>query len=244
MRKWTLVFENKVETYLKSRETILRSIRKVQANGYSIVGSYPSVKNLRHVHYESTLEADFIRLLEFDLKVDRYVEQPVKINFKDEAGKSRVYTPDLLVYFKEDPDTRLPYHCPLLIEIKTRSLIKKNWKDLKPKFLEAMRYCDQVGWKFKIKTEKEIRTQFTKNVKFLLPYMRAAPDYGHVEQIYYALDQLGDASIKELTSFYSKDPMIQAQLIAPLWFLVGNLMVGCNLGEKLTANTRIWALNK
>ena len=244
MRKWTIVYENRLEKYMKSRERILKAVRKVKANGYSTIGVYPSVKNFQHVQYESSLEEDWIRLLEFDLQVDRYVEQPITIDYLDDTGEKRSYTPDFIVYFREDPNTGRLYHPPLLVEVKSRSLLKTKWKELKPKFLAAMRHCDTAGWKFKIKTEKEIKTQFTKNIKFLLPFMRTAPDYGQVEQIYFALEQLRDTTVRELTSFYSKDIMKQAELIPPLWFLVGNQKVGCDLGKKLTANSRLWIINR
>lgn len=242
---WALHFENKVETYLKSRETLLKKM-DLEAVVYpkpSVTSASPS-DSIKPLRFGSSLKEDFVCLLEFDLKVDRYIEKPVTIIFHDDMGVQQVYTPDLLVFFKDDPEAEIPYHCPLLVDINSRPAIKKNWAKVKSKYLIAMRYCDAVGWKFKIRTEKEIRTQFTKNVKFLLPYMRIAPDHGPVQQIYYALGELGPSTISELTSFYSNDPMIQAELIRPLWFLVGNLMVGCNLGEKLTANTMIWALER
>lgn len=243
MRKWTAVYENRLETYMKSRERILKAIRKVQNNDNSTIGTYPSLKNFTQVQFESSLEADFIRLLEFDLKVDRYVDQPIKIQYHDKSGKKRSYTPDFIVYFRDDPKKNGAYHCPLLVEVKSRSMIKKNWTELKPKFIAAMRYCDEVGWKFKIKTEKEIKTQFTENIKFLLPYMQEAPDYGLIEQVYYALGCLGDPTVRELISFYSTDPLNQAALVAPLWYLVGNQRVGCDLGKKLTANSKLWIMN-
>lgn len=244
MRNWTIVYENRLELHMKSREMILKAVRKIKPNSTSTTGSYSSLKNLAHIEFESSLEADFIRMLEFDLKVDRFVQQPVKIYYTDERGKKRSYTPDFIVYFKEDPMTNAPYHCPLLCEVKPRHLLKKYWKMLKPKFRAAMRHCSEVGWKFKIQTDKEIKTQFTKNIKFLLPFMKQTPDYGLIQKIQHALQSLRSSTPKELIRFYSKEVMNQAELVAPLWYLVGNQRVGCDLSGKLTMNTKIWLLDR
>src|SRR5437868_5438583 len=47
--------------------------------------------------FESSLERDFFILLDFDLNVDRYEEQPVRIEYRDGDGRLRTYTPDVLV---------------------------------------------------------------------------------------------------------------------------------------------------
>jgi len=227
---------------MKSRERILKSVRKVKTNGVTVVGNFASMKNFAPVQFESSLEADFARMLEFDLQVDKYVEQPVKINFRDAQGKKRTYTPDFLAYFA-DKDDGTPYHKPILYEVKYRSQIKKDWQKLKPKFVAAMRYCDEMGWKFVIRTEKEIKTQFTENIKFLLPYLRHTPDYSAIETVIHAINELKRSTPAEVISHYSKDYMRQAELVPALWFLVGARRIGCDLCNKLTMASKVWIIN-
>jgi len=47
--------------------------------------------------FESSLERDFLLLLDFDPEVVLYEEQPVTINYHDDQGRRRRYTPDVLV---------------------------------------------------------------------------------------------------------------------------------------------------
>jgi hypothetical protein len=80
--------------------------------------------------------------------------------------KKRTYTPDVLAIYQEESKP------PLLIEVKYRSDIKKNWIELKPKFKAAIAFSKTMGWRFKILTEIEIRTPYMKNAHFLFPYVR------------------------------------------------------------------------
>jgi TnsA-like endonuclease N terminal len=119
--------------------------------------------------YESRLEHDFMKLVEFDPCVSHYVEQPVRIEFTDATGSPRTYTPDILVSYHPNQDPAQNTK-PLLVEIKYRKDLFKNWADLKPRFRAARRYAREQGWEFRIITEVEIRTPYLKNVLFLLGY--------------------------------------------------------------------------
>jgi len=242
MRNWTIVYENPVEIILKSRQRVLKEMRKDKSNGTTVIRYFPGVRNLAAVQFESSLKADFIRMLEFDNLVDRFVEQPVKIKYVDSGGKKRTYTPDFIVYFTENEDGII-YQKPTLFEVSYRSQIKKDWQKLKPKFKAAIKYCDQMGWRFVIRTEKEIKTQFTENIKFLLPYLKHTPDYSTIETIILTLEELKESTPAEAISHYMKDYMRQAELVPALWFLIGSKRVGCDLSKKLTMSSKIWMID-
>ena len=148
--------------------TNLKPVRKIGPGQNSLRGQIQSKKNETSHDFESALERDYLLLLEFDVNVARYVEQPVEIVYEYE-GKTRSYTPDVLVYYRDDL-TPAKLYPPMLIEIKYRKKLKDNWKELKPKFKAAIDYADSQGWKFKILTEVEIRNTYLENIKFLLPY--------------------------------------------------------------------------
>lgn len=236
MRKVTVVYENALELHMKSRERLIKAQRKVKSNGKTVIGKYPSKVNGFTVQFESGLENDFIAMLEYNSQVKEYFEQPVKIMFT-EGGKKRSYTPDFLVHYKQQKNS--PSVKPVLYEVKFRKHIKKNWKKLKPKFLAAMRHCDEKGWRFKIITEKEIQSQFTENVKFLLRFMTKSPDSADVETLQYAMKELGECTAAELISHYTKDFMRQADLVPAMWYLVGNKQLKCDLTQKLTMATKL-----
>lgn len=58
-------------------------------------GRFPSLKSGRIIHWESQLERDFVRCLEFDADVISFREQPLTTTFPFEGRQVR-YTPDFL----------------------------------------------------------------------------------------------------------------------------------------------------
>jgi len=130
-------------------------VRKIPKNYRNITGVAPHSKAEGEAGYESSLERDFLILLEFDPNVARFEVQPVKIEWVDESGKTRSYTPDVFVQY-EDSHPRRP--CPIIFEVKYRSDLDKHWNDYRPKFKAAIRYAKDHGWRFKIITEAEIKS--------------------------------------------------------------------------------------
>lgn len=94
-------------------------VRKIPTNRRSITGLVSSRKNDRMTGFESSLERDFLLLLDFDRNVERYEEQPVTIRYRDREGKRRTYTPDVLVLYRQNLTGRDT--CPLLCEVKYRA---------------------------------------------------------------------------------------------------------------------------
>ncbi len=70
--------------------------------------------------FESTLERDFLMLLEFDKNVERFEVQPIKLEWTNDLGKPHSYTPDVLVYYCKGKKQIT------LFEVKYRDDIKKN----------------------------------------------------------------------------------------------------------------------
>jgi TnsA endonuclease N terminal len=136
------------------RKNTIQPVRKISIGTSSMRGKTYSLKNGRHNDFESALERDFLQVLEFDSNVWYYCEQPITIEY-ELMGIVREYTPDVLIYYREDIEPANKFK-PMLCEVKYRKDLKENWKELKPKFMAALRYADAQGWKFKIITEKEI----------------------------------------------------------------------------------------
>ena len=217
-------------------------VRPLKKNYHrSVSGISFSAKNSAIVSFESTLERDFAYLQEFDLNVFCYEEQPVTIDFTDN-NQFRRYTPDFLVSYRKDLE--LPRHFkPALVEVKYREDRKKNWKELKPKFLAAMRYADSQGWKFKIMTEVEIRTEYLFNAKFLLKYRHADHERGMMEQLLDTIRELRLSNPEELIKAATIDKNRRAELLHHLWYMIDLRIIGCDLNRKITMKSEIWALD-
>ncbi|MCZ8354123.1 MAG: TnsA endonuclease N-terminal domain-containing protein [Cyclobacteriaceae bacterium] len=218
-----------------------KPVRKIGFSHRSITGIHPTFKNEDSSQFESSLESDFITILNFDFCVQEFIEQPLVINFKDENGARRIYTPDFLVKYKKGFCVNQQ---PTIFEVKYRKDLFKDWKILKPKFKAAISYASENNMKFKIITEKEIRTAFLFNAKFLWKYKHEANNtLANLEFeliVLTQLQQLVMTTPNELILSAAKSKHMQGQLLHTLWKLVAKGSIGCDLNSKLNMNTEIW----
>lgn len=201
----------------------------------AIRGLLNSDKSEKQISVESALEADFVSILEFDINVENYVEQPVTITY-DLDGKKRKYTPDFLVRYLDETTPSA------LVEIKYRKDIRENWTILKPKFKAAKKYALSRGWIFKIYTEDEIRGVYLENVKFLLYYKNnpLLPNEGYKKIFLKLLSSLKETTPEEILQLAFNDKAKQAELIPTMWYLVSTGFVGADLFTKLSMKSSIW----
>lgn len=146
-------------------------VRKIPKNHLVVTGSFASRKNAQMDGFESLLEKEYMLLLDFDERVERFETQPVTIPL---PGVPKGYTPDVLVYFHPDPssgETRRP----LLTEIKHADDLKRNAEKYASKFAAAEQYAIQWGWEFHVTTQIDIRTPRLANIKFLREYRNIEP---------------------------------------------------------------------
>ena len=104
--------------------------RIIPKNYRNITGKFSSKKSDRLVSYESKLERDFLYLFEFENIVLKIVEQPTIIQYENN-GKVCRYTPD---FYLKTPTGRND----IIIEVKYKNELYKNFKELKPKLKAAM----------------------------------------------------------------------------------------------------------
>ena len=210
------------------------AVRSIPKNYRNVTGIIAHNKALDKAMFESTLERDFITLLEFYTDVRSYDVQPVTIEWTDSLNKRRHYTPDVLVKFEGKK--------PILFEVKYRSDIKKDWFTLKPKFIAAIRFAKQNGWKFKLITETEIRTPLLNNVRFLLPFIRrGANNEGDINLIDQVLGKYKQSTPQKLLFHLASNEWDRAALLPALWYMIGTKHIRCDLNQAaLTMNTPIF----
>jgi hypothetical protein len=213
-------------------------VRDIGMNSTSLTGAIPSAKNKRVNKFESSLERDFIRITEFNSNVSEFIEQPVEIHYEND-GKARRYVPDFLIYYNH---TTVPgkWLKPLLVEVKYRDDLRENWQKYKPKFMAAMKFCEGRGWKFKILTEVEIRTEFLKNANFLQHYKHATVDTDDFAYLLRMIHELRVTTPAELLVCCSGNSMRRAALLYCLWYMVANTVIGVDLSRKITMDSSIW----
>jgi len=214
-------------------------VRKIPKNFRNVTGVATSGKSVGPAEFESTLERDFLMLLDCSPEVARYEIQPVRIEWSDGTSKhTPSYTPDVLVEFV--PELQCP---PWLCEVKYRTDLAKEWTTLHPKLRRGIRYAKQHGWRFCLITEIEVRTQRFFNIRFLTPYGNRDIPQADIETVLAATAAAGRSTPAEILKAVSSDSWRQAEYLPALWHLVARLQIGADLETELTMQSSIWSVS-
>lgn len=217
-------------------------VRKIPRSYRAVTGATASVKVGRAVASESTLECDVFTLLEFDPDVDRYEEQPLTVLYRDADGRARHYTPDVLVWFREDVAPGC-WRRPLLAEVKYRVDLAGQWRALQRRLAAARAHAAARGWEFRILTEREVRTPYLANARFLLPFRRRpATEESSVRErlLLDALEDMREADAETLLLYVHRDERLRLELLPELWRLVAWRAIRADLRLPLTMRSRLW----
>ncbi|WP_250460314.1 TnsA endonuclease N-terminal domain-containing protein [Microbulbifer litoralis] len=205
-------------------------VRKIGITNRSVSGLVPGKGR-----YESSLERDLMEILRFDPLVSNFKAQPLTIDYVGRDGRLSHYTPDGLIYFD-----RTSGELPVLYEVKFRQAFRDDWKNLLPKFRAAKAECFNRGWRFQVFTEREIRTPYLDNVKFLRSFHDREVSEEMTAHILKILWDLDEADPDLLLCALCKDRNNRARMIPLIWRLVGMGVIGCDLNKPLNMRTPLW----
>lgn len=188
--------------------------------------------------FESALERDLILRTAFDSGVDWFQTQPVKIEYRDAKGKSRSYTPDLLIHFlKGSKGARRPQLC----EVKYRADLIADRDQLLPKFRAARAYCREQGWEFKVYDEQRIRTPRLANIQFLWRYKTSTHCGVYYSQIMAEMVKMsGPISMLPLLKRMYPYSRKRGEAIWVWWTMVVGGSIKCDLDQPLSHSTLFW----
>jgi hypothetical protein len=212
-------------------------IRKIKAGHFNTTSSFKNSKTELEVQAESNLEADFLFKLDQDDMVEWYDAQPIVISYQlPEENFTRTYTPDVLVRFKPEKGEKVT-----LYEVKFRSELIKSWRKLKPKFKAAIAVCKEKGWKFKIVTEREIRTPELKNREFLFHFSRTTSpvELPMRSAIFKALSSLDFSTPSELLAILFHSTLKRAEALPVLWRMIYENSIEIDMNLPLNMNSQI-----
>lgn len=184
--------------------------------------------------HESSLERDWLIALDFDWRVRRIQEQPYTLAYSI-GGKKRRYTPDILAEF--DDGTA---QWAVVYEVKAHEDLRKNWVKYRPRFKVAVADCRRKGQRFRIITERHIRTPYVENVKFLRRYKHLGEQVMHRKALLYTLPALGETTPQALLAATWGDYERRMAALPELWRLIANRTVSAGLMDPLTMATPIW----
>lgn len=212
-------------------------VRSIGVQSRSITGTMPDGNR-----YESSLERDFMLLLQFDPAVDVYTPQPLTMRYTGLDGAIHKYTPDGLVEWRMDRLIEDPR--PLLLEIKYRESFKGDWRRWRCLSRALESYARERDWQFRIFTEREIRTPMLANVTFLLPYRNRASTPETEQWVLEFLEQLIESTPGTLISLLYQDKWNQAALLPVVWKLMAQRRICFHFDEPLTMESAIWSVTR
>lgn len=139
-----------------------RVVRKITNKGTKkCIGQFPSIKIGRNVWYESTIERDFIYLIEFDPDVIRYKEQPFRVKYMY-GGKLHTYVPDFFL------QRRSKFQ---VVENKPEEIANSEANKFRYRLLKSI--FREQGFDFIVATDTQIRIKpLLENVKVFWRYSR------------------------------------------------------------------------
>lgn len=177
-------------------------------------------------------------LLEFDDEVEGFEEQPVKIPVPGGRGSAAYYVPDILVRRKPSPSGATF----TLFEVKHTSDLEKDKNKPKyaQKFAAAGQFAVDRGWKFQVVTEKDIRSPYLANLKFLREYHNVQPDDDSIHQVTQALvDCGGSATYTELLDQMAPTDDVRLAVLPVLWHMVAVRKIMIDLSLPIGVETRL-----
>ena len=220
--------------------------RTIKAGRNKAVGEVSSTKNAASSPSESRLEQDFLMLLEFDKSVAQYGVQPITIRWQDADGRHRQYTPDVAVIYARKIWNEEPLQPTTIFEVKPRDILVRDWHELRPKFRAAVSWCRANGLRFKLVTDRQIKTPYLENVRFLWRY-RERPllgfdEIGHRQHVTLreTLRTLASSTPKQLLEAIESDQRKRLELVPMIWQMIWLGVIDADLTVPLKMNTSIW----
>jgi hypothetical protein len=210
-------------------------VRRSKLNYQSVGGSLASSRLGRPVRYDSLLERDFLLVLDLHPAVEWFEEQPMKIPWIDKNGVGRVYVPDVLVRFR--PSHRFlgrPAGRTLLVELKHRDDLGKNWDALRPKLRAGVHAAAQQGYRFKILTEMQTRGLALKNAEFIRKHLHAHFEQETADALKECLARCTGCSAERLAAQVSRNSLVVQKALHCIWTLVAKGVFAVDLEEPLS----------
>jgi len=206
-------------------------VRRIPRSKRSATGAFWSFKNGCLVPFESSLERDLFNNLEFEDYVSGYEAQPVRFAYRSATGRRTSGVFDAAL---EHDGERFAF-----VDVKFRREIVTKWKTLKARLAAGRDYASEKQLQYFIRTDKHLRTKYTRNARFLNRYLRFEPDLDHGTLI---LNSLASSALTahDLLESCSSDRAVQAEIVSTLWHYVATKKISCDWTQPITLETTLW----
>lgn len=210
-------------------------MRSRRGSYITVTGKFPSVKTDHMSRFEGLRERDYFLLLDYDDEVESFRPHPLRINYKLN-GKSRVYTPDVLVTYTAASGRRQE-----LTEIKTRKHLRKDWAKFRNGFRAAQRHCREKGWRFRLVDNRILGRPFVRILHFLRGFRILDADSEIEKAIGEELAKREDWRIATLAHEVAVRGFDEGETIAQIWRLLSLGKISTDFELTLTMNSPVTA---
>ncbi|WP_210736091.1 TnsA endonuclease N-terminal domain-containing protein [Massilia sp. Mn16-1_5] len=217
-----------------TRLDLMLPVRSIGTNRRSLTGRVV-LGSGNAAGFESSLERDWLICLDFDPDVELILEQPFSLNYEIDGSALR-YTPDVLAQYRERNGT-IPV---VVFEVKPYEELRAEFAKYRQRFKRMVRHCRERSWRFKIVTERDIRTPYLSNAKFLRKYRKLTAQTLYKEQLLYSMKALGPTTAQGLLAMAYLHEEKRMAALTELWRMVANREIKAELDKPLTMHSTIW----
>ncbi|MCB1535006.1 MAG: Tn7 transposase TnsA N-terminal domain-containing protein [Rhodoblastus sp.] len=175
--------------------------------------------------YESALEGELIEQIAFCPVLKDLITQPVIRYTK--KGVERRYTPDVLADFGGRRPRRF------VIEVKRDEELRAADARLTEKLEIGRLWCAQNGARFRIMTERHIRTPLLANARLLTPQMRRTADPSVLAIVTQAITA-GALTMSQCIDRLAENGLPAPRAKAELEIMIAQRLVACDLESPVT----------
>lgn len=138
------------------------------------------------------------------------------------------------------PKTSMNVPRNILVEVKYRTDLIKDWQVLKPKFKAARKFAADKNWQFRILTEVEIKTQLLDNIKFMRLFRRHRFTIEQIRLVMNKLTELEVCTPEQLLKSITDDIGEQGHLLPVIWQLVAAHEIGVEWNKPINMSTNLY----
>jgi len=210
--------------------------------GYTYLSQsgYFSFRGQKEIAFESRLEKDFLTSFAFSERVVDIEEQPFTLKYKDSQGQERVYTPDFMITFKAETLEVSSLDKPLIVEVKPREILKRDFHLFKERFKAMISYCQQNDMIFKIYDESRIYTTYFDNITRIMRYKRYNYDPIERDTILNYINAAGQVSVGMIPEIFGGTDTDKAEIIGHVYHLLAKKELSADLTHPLDIHTEVW----
>lgn len=232
--------EEKKIAIIQRERKLIQNLKSYSA----LTGILKSKKMATIIQFESSLERDLAKILEFRHDVVGYIDHPFKISYF-RGEKEHTYTPDFLIEFDVTQYKDGVVDFMGIKSDKAKWLIEVKYKDSMNSFIEfdlfkyeqTRKICDENEMFFTF-IDESIRGQYLENVSKLMAF-RSTPlkrdMYNYVAN-FFKLRKGKEARIYELIDDYPGEVSV---IISGVWSLMYKRYLQCDLSSPVTKNTTV-----